>query len=418
MTDLIHAPAGTLRGIGAGGAVTAFLGIPYARAERFAAPRPRRWDSVLDAARPGLAAPQPRMSRLERVIGPGGELHGGELRQGENCLSLNVWAPGGSGLPVLVWLHGGGFLTGSGAQAWYDGALLAERGRMVVVTVNYRLGALGYLYLTPEFAPANLGLLDQIAALDWVKDNISAFGGDPDRITLAGQSAGALSALALSGHPAGRELFRQVILQSTPTGVQPYSIGDAAEIGQIFLDVLGLRSSDAERLRTLPLADLLAAQEQVARRTAQPMGVTPPFHLVAADDVPADLTTGAPEEMPMLIGTTRDEARAFFPQAGAGLTARLFRDGSLRLAEQVRPAYVYQFDWSAPGSPFGACHCLELPFVFGNLEVWRASPMLAGAEPAQLDRLVADVQSAWTGFVYRGSPGWPAFPHVQHITLT
>ncbi|GAA3607833.1 carboxylesterase family protein [Nonomuraea rosea] len=413
MTGLIHAPAGTLRGVPAGGAATAFLGIPYARAERFAAPRRTRWDGELDAVRPGPAAPQPRASRLERVLGPGGD-----LRQDEDCLSLNVWTPGGSGLPVLVWLHGGGFLTGSGAQAWYDGTLLAERGRMVVVTVNYRLGALGYLYLTPEFAPANAGLLDQIAALNWVKENIAAFGGDADRVTLAGQSAGALSALALPRHPAGRDLFRQVILQSTPTGVRPYSVGDAAGIGQILLDVLGLRLGDAERLRTLPLDDLLTAQGEVVRRTARPHELAPPFHLVAAGGVPADLTTGAREEAPTLIGTSRDEARAFLPQAAAELTTRLFRDGSLRLAGQARSAHVYQFDWSPPGSPFGACHCIELPFVFGNLHAWHAAPMLAGAEPAQLDRLVADVQRAWAAFVHDGSPGWPAFPHVQHITPT
>ncbi|MFI7690084.1 carboxylesterase/lipase family protein [Nonomuraea sp. NPDC049655] len=413
MSDLIHAPAGTLRGVPAGGAVTAFLGIPYARAERFAAPRPTRWNGVLDAVQPGLAAPQPRTSRLEGALGPGSD-----LRQGEDCLSLNAWAPGGRGLPVLVWLHGGGFLTGSGAQAWYDGALLAERGRMVVVTVTYRLGVLGYLYLTPQFAPANLGLLDQIAALRWVRENISAFGGDPARITLAGQSAGALSALALPGHSAGRDLFRQVILQSTPAGVRPYSIGEAAKIGQIFLDVLNLRPGDAERLRTLPLADLLAGQEQIARRIAQPTGVTPPFQLIAADGVPADLLAGPQEGVPMLIGTTQDEARAFFPQAEAELTARLFRDGSLRLAGRARSAHLYQFDWSPPGSPFGACHCIELPFVFGNLPAWHASPMLAGAEPAQLEQLVAHVQDAWTAFVHDGSPGWPAFPHVEHITLT
>ncbi|MET7461139.1 carboxylesterase family protein [Nonomuraea sp. NPDC005501] len=408
MTGLIHAPAGALRGVPANGAVTTFLGIPYARAERFAAPQPTRWNGVLDAVQPGLAAPQPRTSRLERALGPGSD-----LRQGEDCLSLNVWTPGGSGLPVLVWLHGGGFLTGSGAQSWYDGALLAERGRMVVVTVNYRLGALGYLYLTPQFPPANLGLLDQIAALRWVRENISAFGGDPARITLAGQSAGAMSALALPG----RDLFGQVILQSTPAGVQPYGIGEAAEIGQTFLDILELRPGDAERLRTVPLADLLGAQEQVARRIAQSGRVTPPFQLVAADGVPADLTTGPREEVPMLMGTTRDEARAFFPQAEAELTARLFRDGNLRLAGRARSAHLYQFDWSPPGSPFGACHCIELPFVFGNLPAWHASPMLAGAEPAQLERLVAYVQGAWTAFVRDGSPGWPAFPHVEHITL-
>jgi carboxylesterase type B len=175
---------------------------------------------------------------------------------------LNVWTPGGTGLPVLAWLHGGGFSSGSGAEAWYDGALLAERGQMVVVTVNYRLGALGYLYLSPEFGPANLGLLDQIAALGWVRDNIAASGGDPARVTLAGQSAGALSALPLLGHPAAPGLFQQIILQSTPAGVPPYGPREAAEIGRRLLDVLGLRPDEAERLRTVPVPRLLAAQQE------------------------------------------------------------------------------------------------------------------------------------------------------------
>ncbi|GAB2818985.1 hypothetical protein GCM10027176_24290 [Actinoallomurus bryophytorum] len=247
MSDMVHAPAGALRGVSTG-TVTAFRGIPYAGAERFAAPRPvPTWEGVRDAVRMGPAAPQPP-SRLEGVMGPGSDLD-----QDEDCLSLNVWTPGGTGLPVLVWLHGGAFTSGSGAEAWYDGALLAERGRLVVVTVNYRLGALGYLDLSPDFAPANLGLLDQIAALDWVRANIAAFGGDPERVTLAGQSAGALSALALSGHPAGRDLFQQVILQSTPTGVPPYDPREAAGIGRRLLDVLGLGAGEAERLRTVPV---------------------------------------------------------------------------------------------------------------------------------------------------------------------
>ncbi|MEV0236073.1 carboxylesterase family protein [Nonomuraea sp. NPDC050786] len=412
MSTLVHAPAGLLRGASKG-AATAYLGIPYGSAERFAAPRPaERWTGVREATRPGPAAPQPA-SRLARVMGPGSD-----LRQGEDCLSVNVRTPGGSGLPVLVWLHGGGFSSGSGAEAWYDGALLAERGRMVVVTLNYRLGALGYLYLSPQFGPADVGLLDQIAALQWVRKNIAAFGGDPDRVTLAGQSAGALSALALLHHPTGRGLFRQVILQSTPAGVRPYSTGEAAGVGEIFLDALGLRPDDAERLRTLPLSDLLAAQAETVRRTARPLTVTPPFQLVASGGVPADLTAGVPKDVPMLIGTTRDEAWAFFPGTPAELTERLFRDGSLHLAEEVDHAHVYQFDWSPPGSPFGACHCIELPFVFGDLDAWRASPMLTGAEPAHLERLVEQVQRTWTSFVHTGSPGWAPFRHVRHITLT
>jgi para-nitrobenzyl esterase len=409
MTDLVHPPAGALRGAAAG-AVTAFPGIPYGSAERFAAPRPApAWEGVRDAVRPGPVAPQPP-SRLEGVMGPGSD-----LVQDEDCLSLNVWTPGGTGLPVLVWLHGGAFSTGSGAEAWYDGARLAERGRMVVVTVNYRLGALGYLYLSPEFAPANLGLLDQIAALGWVRENIAAFGGDPDRVTLAGQSAGALSALAMVGHPAGRGLFQQVILQSTPTGIPPYGPGEAAEIGRRLLDVLGLRPDETERLRSVPVPRLLAAQVELARRMAAPLTVTPPFQLVADGGVPADLLADVPDAMPLLIGTTRDEALAFFPDAPADLTGRLFGDGSLALARQARSGFAFRFDWSPPGSSLGACHCVDLPFVFGALDAWRAAPMLTGADTADLRRLTEEVQRAWTGFVHTGSPGWPSFPHVRHF---
>jgi para-nitrobenzyl esterase len=292
MTDLVHAPAGALRGV-ATGAVTAFLGIPYGSAERFAAPRPApAWEGVRDAVRPGPAAPQPP-SRLERVMGPGSD-----LVQDEDCLSLNVWTPGGTGLPVLVWLHGGAFSSGSGAEAWYDGALLAERGRMVVVTVNYRLGALGYLYLSPEFAPANLGLLDQIAALGWVRENIAAFGGDPDRVTLAGQSAGALSTLALLGDPAGRGLFQQVILQSAPTGVQPYGPREAARIGRRLLDILGLHPDEADQLRAVPVPRLLAAQGELARRMAAPLMMTPPFQLSPAAAYPPTCSPTSPTPCP------------------------------------------------------------------------------------------------------------------------
>jgi para-nitrobenzyl esterase len=406
MANLVHAPAGVLRGVPAG-PVTAFLGIPYGSAGRFAAPRPApAWNGVRDASRPGPAAPQPP-SRLERVMGPGSDLD-----RDEDCLSLNVWTPGGTGLPVLVWLHGGGFSSGSGAEAWYDGALLAERGEMIVVTVNYRLGALGYLYLSPEFGPANLGLLDQSAALGWVRENIAAFGGDPDRVTLAGQSAGALSALALLGQRTGGALFQQVILQSTPAGIPPYRPGEAAGIGGRLLDILGL---DQEQLRTVPVPRLLAAQGELARRMAAPLTMTPAFQLVADGGVPADLLAGFPAAMPVLIGTTRDEAWAFFPGAPADVTGRLFGDGGERLAGKARSAFAFRFDWSPPGSTFGACHCIELPFVFGDLAAWRASPMLAGADPADLRRLVAEVQRAWTGFVHAGSPGWPSFPHVRHF---
>jgi para-nitrobenzyl esterase len=407
----VAAPAGGLRGL-PGSEGTAFLGVPYASAARFTAPEPLTWDGVKDATRRGPIAPQPP-SRLERVVGPGSG-----LPQDEDCLSLNVWTPGGEGLPVLVWLHGGAFTSGSGADDWYDGALLAARGRMIVVTVGYRLGALGYLYLSPGFGPANLGLLDQLAALRWVRENIAAFGGDPERVTLAGQSAGAMSALALMGHAAAPDLFRQVVLQSLPAGVPPYDTARAAEIGRLYLKVLGLGPGAEARLRTLPVADLLAAQTELARRTRRPGEVTPPFQLVAAGGVRADLVGGAPPEIPMLIGTTRDEAWAFFPGAPPEPTERLFTEGSMRLAAAARAAHVYRFDWCPDGSPYGACHCIELPFVFGRLAAWREAPMLAGADPEVMRRLVGEVQTAWAAFVHGGSPGWPPYDHVRRFTGT
>ncbi|MET7338577.1 hypothetical protein [Nonomuraea sp. NPDC005650] len=253
-------------------------------------------------------------------------------------------------------------------------------------------------------------------------------------------SAGALSALALLGHPAGAGLFQQVIMQSIPAGVQPYEPREAAEIGRRLLDVLDLRTEEAERLRakeagglrteeaeqlraeeaellrTVAVSQLLAAQGELARRMAAPLTMTPPFQLVADGGVPADLLADAPGDMPVLIGTTRDEARSFFPEAPADVTDRFFGAGSLRLARQARLAFAYRFDWSPPGSAFGACHCIELPFVFGDLDAWRAAPMLAGADPADLGQLVDEVQHAWAGFVHAGSPGWSPYPHVRHFT--
>jgi para-nitrobenzyl esterase len=371
-------------------AAGAFLGIRYGTARRLEAPQ-----AVPDPVdvrrcgrdRAGPAAPQPR-SRLEHVMGPGSG-----LEQSEDCLSLNVWAPGGSGLPVLVWLHGGGFSSGSGGEAWYDGGLLARRGCMVVVTLNYRLGALGYLRL--RGGEANPGLLDQMLALRWVRRNIARFGGDADRVTLAGQSAGALSALAMLRDEACDDLFQQVILQSLPAGVRPHRAEEAARIADLFLEALGTDPTEAST------ASMLAAQGEVALGTARQGQITPPFQLVEDPH-----RSRAPRQVPMLIGTTRDEMRAFVPGAPARDTDRLFRNGSLELAEGMTASYAYRFDWSPAANPLGACHCIELPFVFGGLDAWRDAPMLAEADPADLRRLVDRVQEAWTAFIHVGSPGW------------
>ncbi|MEW2355515.1 carboxylesterase family protein [Spirillospora sp. NPDC029432] len=418
--------AGPVRGV-PDGPVTAYLGIPYARAGRFAAPRPvPAWNGVRDASSPGPAAPQPP-SRLERVMGA---FH---VPQAEDCLSLNVWAPPGGGHPVLVFVHGGGFTSGSGGLAWYGGAELAAG--LVVVTVNYRLGVLGFLR-APGVSDGNLGLHDQLSALAWVRDNIAAFGGDPGNVTVAGQSAGAQSILALLAGGRARGLFRRAILQSTPAGMAPDSPADAERNGRLLLEHLGTDPFDA------PVDDLLAAQGAVARGTAAPLSPVPPFQLVAGGLVPEDLTA-APGDVEILMGTTRDEAAAFFagdPRAAAmrpdelertaarwfgdpgratpgGRTAdriaadmvtdHMFREPARRLARTLTDSgnapWLYRFDWD-PGGPYGACHCIELPFVLGTEAAWRDAPMLAGTRPS---RLVREVRRAWTGFVRDGDPGWP-----------
>lgn len=426
MAAVVLSHGGAVRGVAVGGGVTAFRGVPYGRARRFGGTEEvAGWAGVRDGAEVGAACPQ-AASRLEPVTGKGGE----RLEQSEDCLTVNVWTPvaaGGAGarLPVLVWLHGGGFASGSGGEAFYDGGLLAERGRMVVVTVNYRLGALGYLHLGPDFGPANRGLLDQLAALRWVRDNAAAFGGDPARVTLAGQSAGALSALALLALPAARGLVARAVLQSAPAGAGPHPVEQALDNGRRFLELLG--PGTAQGAREAGARRLLDAQRALAGERAEPLSVTPPLQLVAAEGLPADLVAAAPRDIPLLVGTARDEARAFFPAEPpdvlAEVTARRFTEPALRLAGGAASAFAYRFDWAPPGNPLGPCHCVELPFLFGAGvdgapadAAWRAAPVLAGADPAELRRLTAEVQSAWASFVHAGDPGWPAYPAVRRFT--
>ncbi|MFE3445932.1 carboxylesterase/lipase family protein [Nocardia sp. NPDC059180] len=403
---IVDTHSGKVRGTEVG-AVTAFRGIPYARAARFEDPEAViPWVGVLDAECNGPAAPQTR-SRLSAVMGEF------DISQSEDCLSVNVWAPSGSGLPVLVFLHGGGFISGAGDLPWYDGAELAARGNIVVVTANYRLGALGFLRLD-GVSPGNLGLLDQLAALRWVRDNIAGFGGDPSGVTVAGQSAGALSILAaLSSHRADG-LFRRAILQSAPAGMDPQTPAAAERVGAALLDELGIEPGAASSLIDVPVSDLLAAQTAVMRRTTGPMNPVPPFHLVADGDlVPSDpvgVVGMTCREVDLTVGTTRDEAAAFAPgepDVIRAVTERMFAAPARRLALLLgtgeRAPWLYRFDWSPTDSPFGACHCIELPFVFGNPAAWRDAPMLGGQYP---DRLAARVMRAWIGFIRGGAPGW------------
>lgn len=449
---------GELRGERGDGFVV-FRGVPYAappeRGLRFAPPQPATaWNGARDATVDGPIAPQNR-SRLAHIMGDFVREHG------EDCLSLTIWRPESAPAPcpVLVWIHGGAFTTGAGSLPWYSGESFARSG-LVVVGVNYRLGALGFLAV-PGVSPGNLGLLDQAAALRWVRDNVAAFGGDRESVTVMGQSAGGGSIGALLAMPSARGLFRRAIMQSAALQRVNPSLDDAARAGRRFLEVLGLSPDRPERLRDVPIKDVLAAQGELARlerRFADPVTPFRPLldgRVVTASPVAA-ARAGAAASIDVLIGSTREEMAAFYSvddnvkQAdeaamrgeferlfGAHGTAicdeyrrsrldtrpaavladlysdRLFRIPSLELAEAQaahgRPAYVFQFDWQSPAG-FEACHCLELPFVFDNLPHWPDAPMLSGSDPATTARLARIMQRAWASFARTGDPNHEELP--------
>jgi para-nitrobenzyl esterase len=259
---------GQVRGQVRGG-VAAFKGIPYAAppfgANRFQPPRPpQSWDGVRDALEYGRVPPQPPYAPpFDRLLGDQG-------RQGEDCLNLNVWTPDPSsgGLPVMVWIHGGAFVRGSGALPTYDGTHFARDG-VVCVTINYRLGADGFLYLGDR--TANRGLLDQIAALEWVQENIRAFGGEPARVTIFGESAGAFSVATLLSMPRAKGLFQRAIAQSG-AGHHTSSVATAQLIRRNLADKLGVAPTTPS-IAAVSLDRLVETQAELgpgARRSARP----------------------------------------------------------------------------------------------------------------------------------------------------
>jgi para-nitrobenzyl esterase len=464
--------AGELRGAYENG-VAVFRGVPYAAPPvgelRFSPPQPMpAWQGARDATKDSPIAPQGR-SRLAHVMGDF------ERPQSEDCLTLNIWTPATDAKkrPVLVWIHGGAFASGAGSLPWYSGERFAANGDVVVVSINYRLGALGFLCL-PGVSDGNLGLLDQIAALRFVRDNIAAFGGDTDNVTAIGQSAGAASIVILMTMPPARGLFRRAILQSTPFGRISRTLEDAHRIGRRFVEVLGLKPEGARKLKSLPFTQFLTAQSEIARLEKKFADALAPFWPVVDGEVfsgeaaPA-LKAGAGAEVDTMIGTTREEMAAFYcvdqeianagPPAIEGvfasvfksghqsyydefrrmrasdtnaallgdlMTDAMFRIGSLRLAEwradQGRPAFVYQFDWQSPAG-FEACHCVEIPFAFNNFANWTNSPMLKGANPAETSGLADAMHGAWVAFARNGKPDhprlpqWPVYRREDRMTM-
>jgi para-nitrobenzyl esterase len=468
---VVRTTAGELRGARENG-VAVFRGVPYAAAPlgelRFSPPQAvPAWRGVRDATRDGPVAPQGR-SRLAHVMGDF------ERPQSEDCLTLNIWTPAADTKkrPVLVWIHGGAFASGAGSLPWYSGERFAANGDVVVVSINYRVGALGFLCL-PRVSEGNLGLLDQVAALRFVRDNIASFGGDPDNVTAVGQSAGAASIAILMTMPQAKGLFRRAILQSTPFGRMSRTLEDSHRIGRRLLEVLGLKPDEAGQLKTLPFAAFVKAQGDVARLEKKFADALAPFWPVIdgnvyPGEVGSALKAGAGADIDTMIGTTREEMAAFYgidqevanadAAAVEGVFASMFKDhrpyydeirrmrasstnaallgdlmsdamfriGSLRMAEaradQGHPAYVYQFDWQSPAG-FESCHCIEIPFVFNNLGNWTDSPMLKGAKPEEMKGLAESVHGAWIAFARSGKPdhprlpAWPPYRREDRMTM-
>ena len=469
MDAQVEISCGRLQGVHREG-VFQFAGVPYAQdpvgALRFMPPVPAApWTGVLDATRPAAIAPQ-TASRLVAVMG---DFAG---TQSEACLRLTISTPGldAKKRPVIVWLHGGGFSSGSGGLDWYDGRELAKLGDVVVVGVNYRLGVLGFL-AAEAVSEGNLGLLDQAMALDVIRRDVSAFGGDPDNLTLMGQSAGGNSIAALFAGRQDMSGVRRLILQSAALGMPPQTARAARASGLAFLQALGL-APDADdlraRLQALPLARILAAQAEVARTHARYGDTAPPFQLARTGCLARLLdfhldAADAMTDVDVLVCVTADEAHAFLMQdprtqvigfdealdcvrdlyggkaAESFLRMRAERPGDYagllfsrlitrevfaspaqafarRAHQRGNRVYFYVFDWQPEVSPFKSCHCLELPFVFGLSSAWRHAPMLGGTEGERLAGVSHAVQAAWLAFVRTGDPSTDSLPPWERFS--
>jgi para-nitrobenzyl esterase len=451
----VRITTGEVRGTTVDG-MCVFRGIPYARPPvgelRLAAPVPAcHWDGVRDALEFG---PPPPQSTLIGV--PVGHPESGDAE--DDWLTLNIWTPDttASGLPVMVWIHGGGYSYGWSGDPLFDGAALASDG-VVVMTFNYRVHAEGFASIPG--APPNRGLLDQVAALRWVQENIAAFGGDPDAVTVIGESAGAGSIAALLAMPAATGLFHRAILQSVPGLL--FTDDLASDIGSTITDLLGVEHCvDAVRGLSPHLlneaADIVAASIGDERRWGIAAHVGSPFAPVVDGEIlPTTpwqaLDSGAAADIDLVVGHTRDEYRLFMvlkdelgrvsrdaadaalallaPDAEAFRAAYpaadpealyqlvhsdyLFRMPSLQLAQAHRGNhYVYEIRWPAPGMGgdlLGACHGLGLPLTFGNLTAGAAA-LLVGTDPGTAaTELSRAVRGAWTGFAATGDPGWPRY---------
>lgn len=448
------------------GTCSAFLGIPFAMAPvgelRWAPPvAVEPWDDVRDCTIGGPAAWQLTGGPLDGLVPGMGSDH-----QADDCLNLNVWAPNTPGPhAVLVWVHGGAFQLGANSLGVYDGQRLASTNDVVVVGINYRLGALGFLLLDDDSTAPNVGLLDQCAALAWVRTNIAAFGGDPRNITVFGESAGGGSVLSLLSMPAAQPLFDRAIVQSGATDL--LLTRDAArEVAVTFARCAGVEVDDIAALRALTPEQVLGAQAQAVGELFGTVG-TMPFHpCIDGDVLPRSWQAAAESRTstkPVIIGTTRDEMSLFssFDPAAAtlddsDLDARLAASGLDSAA--VRAAYaatgttappeiwarlmtdramwmpavrwtsarcasaptrMYRFDWTAQAAGMGSPHGVDIPFAFGTIDRDGWDEFVS--DPLAAETLSHTIRAAWTEFARTGEPtldgaDWPAYDTERRAT--
>ncbi|TFG28213.1 MAG: carboxylesterase/lipase family protein [Promethearchaeota archaeon] len=471
-TDIIETNSGKVQGYIKDG-IQIFKGIPYAEPPigdlRFRPPVSKKpWNNVLNASKYGPCAYQ-GYTQLEEWFG--------KLQpESEDCLNLNIWTPAADNKkrPVMFWIHGGAFIMGSGIDPMYDGTVLAKRGDIVVVTINYRLGMLGYLYVPNK--TVNVGQFDQISALKWVHDNIELFGGDPKNVTIFGESAGGYSVVTLSAMPAAKGLFHRVIAQSAPI-IDP-SINDI--ITKKLMRKFGLKRGDIEGLRKISPEKIIEGQNKYFEEN--PRDILALRALIDGDTIPMHplkaFQKGECKHLDFMIGTNLNEFKLFsaldpksfnvkesdmeklligylgtlgidnkrskiildtYRKARQGkfstdpkeimsalITDAIFRISTIRMLEAQSPhqpnTYNYMFTWQTPAlkGMLGACHALELPFVFGNLDLPDMDKFV-GKNPNRA--LSEKMMDAWIAFARTGNPNhnkipdWASYDMEKRTTM-